>query len=444
MKDLDDNMFESKKPRPETRAQHLPGHATIESQPSRAVPSSVSSRMLHMLKRIFALVLAAILAAGCGPAGGPPGGFPPAQVSVMKVEPKTLPVSFEYTGQTLGSREIEVRARVTGILLTRNFVEGGPVAKGQSLFTIDPAPFAAALARAEADVAGAEARLGQARRNAARLKPLYAEKAVSQKEYDDAASAEAIADADLKAAKARLTEAQLNLLYTKVESPAAGIAGRAQRSEGTLVSGPDVLLTSVTQVDPIWVSFGISDNDQLRINADREAGRLQLPKGGAFEVSVKLADGTVVPQTGRLNFSDVRVSGQTGTSETRAEIPNPKGALRPGQFVRVTLKGAVRPDAITVPQRAVLEGPQGKFVYVLGEGSKAEARPVQVGDWHGEDWIITGGLKAGDQVIVDGVARIFQPGAPVVVAEPGKGEPGKGEPKGEAGKADPSKAPEKK
>lgn len=375
------------------------------------------------IKQFLPVPLALALAA-CGPSGGDhkggPGGFPPAQVSVVTVEPKSLPAVFEYTGQTLGSREVEVRARVTGILLARNFTEGGTVAKGQSLFTIDPAPFVAAAVRADADVAGAEARLAQARKNAARLKPLYAEKAVSQKEFDDATSAEAIADADLKAAKARMTEAQLNLLYTKVESPAAGIAGRAQRSEGSLVSGPDVLLTTVTQVDPIWVSFGIPDNDQLRLNSETGAGRLELPKGGRFEVSVKLADGTVHPQAGRVNFSDVRVSGATGTSETRAEIPNPKGVLRPGQFVRVTLKGALRPNAVTVPQRAVLEGPQGKFVYLLGAGNKAEPRPVQVGDWAGDEWIINAGLKAGDKVIVDGVARIFAPGSPVQVAEPRK------------------------
>ena len=348
--------------------------------------------------------------------------MPPAQVSVMTVEAKTLPAVYEYTGQTLGSREVEVRARVTGILQKRNFTEGGPVKQGQSLFSIDPAPFIAAAARAEADVAGASARLDQARKNAGRMKPLFAENAVSQKEFDDATSAEAVADADLKAARARLTEANLNLLYTKVESPIAGIAGRAQRSEGSLVPGPEVLLTSVTQIDPIWVSFGISDNDQLRISTEREAGRLQAPKDGNFEVTLKLADGTVYTQQGKLNFSDVRVSGATGTSERRAELPNPKGALRPGQFVRVTLKGATRPNAITVPQRAVLEGPQGKFVYVLSADSKAEPRPVQVGEWSGEDWIIISGLKPGDKVIVDGTARIFAPGSPVVVAEPQKAE----------------------
>lgn len=371
-------------------------------------------------KRFFPLLLALALSA-CGPSGQQgQGTVAPVPVSVITVEPRTLPASFEYTGQTLGSREVEVRARVTGILQSRNFVEGGPVAKGQSLYTIDQAPFAAALLRAEADVAGAEARLAQARKNAARLKPLYADNAVSQKEYDDAASAESIGDADLKAAQARLTEARLNLAYTRVESPIAGIAGRSQRSEGTLVSGPDVLLSTVTQIDPIWVSFGVPDNEQLRIDSEQAAGRLQLPGGGSFEVTVRLADGTDYPLAGKLNFSDVRISGATGTSDTRAEIPNPRGVLRAGQFVRVTLKGAVRPNALTVPQRAVLEGPQGKYVYVLSADSKAEPRPVQVGEWIGDDWIIQSGLKAGDKVIVEGVARIFAPGSPVQVAEPQK------------------------
>ncbi len=347
--------------------------------------------------------------------GGPMGGgMPPAEVHVATVQPQTLPVTLEYTGQTAGSREVEVRARVTGILLSRNFREGAPVKQGQSLFTIDPAPFEAALARAQADVAAAEARVDQAKRNAARLKPLYAEKAVSQKEYDDAVSGELIGAADLKAARARLDEAKLNLSYTKVAAPVSGVTTRALPSEGTLVSGPNVLLTSVIQVDPIWVNFGIPDNEQAALQRDAEAGRLSLPKN--FEVELRMADGSKYPRKGKLSFSDVRISPGTGTREARAELPNPDGALRPGQFVRVILHGATRPNALTVPQRAVLEGPQGKFVYVVNEKSAAEPRPVQAGEWSGDTWIITSGLKPGERVIVDGLLKLG-PGAPVKIAE---------------------------
>jgi membrane fusion protein (multidrug efflux system) len=366
-----------------------------------------------------------------GPKGGPGMGMPPPEVSVMTVEPKALPVSFEYAGTTAGSREVEVRARVPGILQKRNFTEGAPVKQGQSLYTIDAAPFEAAHARAEADVAAAEARHEQARRNAARLKPLYAEKAVSQKEYDDAASAEAISVADVKAARARLTEAKLNLGYTRVEAPSSGVASRSLRSEGSLVSGPDVLLTTVMQVDPIWVNFGIPDNEQSRLQKDMEAGRLTLPKNGGLEVEVRLADGRTYPRKGKVNFSDVRVSPATGTREVRAELPNPDGALQPGQFVRVVVRGGVRPNAVSVPQRAVLDGPQGKFVFVVNEKSMAEPRPVEAGEWAGDAWIIYSGLKAGDKVITDGVMKLG-PGAPVRIADPNAKPPAKGDPaKGE-------------
>jgi membrane fusion protein (multidrug efflux system) len=371
----------------------------------------------------LAVPLLVLLVAACGPGGhdkggkghgGPGGDMPPSEVNVATVQPRTLPVTLEYTGQTAGSREVEVRARVTGILLSRNFREGAPVKQGQSLFTIDPAPFQAALARAQADVAAAEARVEQAQRNAARLKPLYAEKAVSQKEYDDAVSGELIGAADLKAARARLDEAKLNLSYTKVEAPVSGVTSRALPSEGTLVSGPNVLLTSVIQVDPIWVNFGIPDNEQARLQKDAQAGRLDLPKN--FEVELRLADGSIHPKKGKLSFADVRVSPATGTREARAEVPNPDGALRAGQFVRVILHGATRPNALTVPQRAVLEGPQGKFVYVVNEKSVAEARPVEAGEWAGDSWVITQGVKPGERVIVDGLLKLG-PGAPVKVAE---------------------------
>ena len=362
---------------------------------------------------ITALLATAALLEGCQPAGSqPPGGMPAPEVTVIDVTPISVPASFEYVGQTAGSREVEVRARVSGILQKRNYREGGVVGRGQSLFTLDQVPFQNALARGEAELVGAEARLAQAQRNAARLKPLYAAKAASQKEYEDAVSAEAIASADLKAQRTRLAEAKLNLRYTQVEAPIRGIAGRAQRSEGNFISGPDVLLTTVVQIDPIYVLFGISDEERLKLVREVEAGRLTLPKDEKLEVTIKLADGRVYDKPGRLNFSGVGVSGDTGTSEARAELPNPSHLLHPGQFVRVTLSGAQRPKAILVPQRAVLQGPQGKFVYVLNAESKAESRPVEVGDWRGDDWLINKGLQAGDLVIVDGVMKIG-PGAPV-------------------------------
>ncbi len=370
------------------------------------------------LRRNLSLTLLALALAACGRGegghGGPAGFGGPVPVSVLAVQAESLPVNLEYAAQTLGSREVEVRARVTGILEKRNYQEGGRVKAGQSLFTIDPAPFAAALARAEAEVAAAEARSAQTARDAARLQPLLASRAISQKEFDDATSGAAIAAADLKAARARFTEARLNLAWTRVEAPISGIASRALKSEGSLVSGPDVLLTTVTQTDPMQVLFGVADNERLKLRQEADAGRLRWPADGRFEVTVRLADGSEYARSGRTDFSDVRVSRETGTSEMRAELPNPEGLLKPGQFVRVRLSGAVREGAFRVPQRAVLEGPQGKFVFVAGSDGKAAIKPVQTAEWSGPDVVVIGGLAAGDQVVVDGVVKLG-PGAPVQV-----------------------------
>jgi membrane fusion protein (multidrug efflux system) len=368
--------------------------------------------------RSVLLVALTPLVAGCEPAAAPggPGGFPPPLVTVASVEPKDLPVAYEYPAQSAGYREVEVRARVTGILERRNYREGALVKQGQSLFTIDPAPFRVALARAEADIAVAEARREQARREVKRLRPVIDARAISQKEFDDALSAEQVADAEVNSARARVNEAKLNIEYTRVQAPIAGVASRSAVSEGTLVSGPSVLLTTVTQTDPIYVIFGIPDREYLALRRDVEAGRLKLPEHGRFQASLKLADGGVHSTTGAVNFTDVRVNAQTGTIESRAEFPNPDSALRAGQFVRIVLQGAVRPGAIVVPQRAVLEGPKGKFVYTVTADSKAEARPVEVGEWAGDGWIINAGLKAGERVIVDGVLKLG-PGAPVKIAE---------------------------
>jgi membrane fusion protein, multidrug efflux system len=370
------------------------------------------------LRAATALVLA-LAAAGCQPGGGQHGGFPPPVVSTTTVEAKDVPVTYEYVAQTAGYREVEVRARVTGILLKRNFTEGARVKKGDSLFTIDPEPFRTALARSQADLAVVEARLAQAKREADRLRPVFKAKAVSQKELDDAVSAEQIAEAEVNSVRARLNEARLNLEYSRVESPITGVTSRSVVSEGSLVSGPNVLLTTVTQTDPMYVNFGIPDRDRLAIRHDVEAGRLNLPPNGRFKASIKLADGSIYERAGVVGFTDARVNVHTGTSEARAEVPNPGGQLRAGEFVRVVLHGAVRPGAIVVPQRAVMESPKGKYVYVVDAENKSQVRPVEAGDWTGDGWIINSGIQAGDRVVVEGVVKLslMPPGVPVQISD---------------------------
>jgi len=389
------------------------------------MPTSFSAAALSLptLRLALALAATALLAAGCKPAGGPPQ-FPPPVVTVAVVEAKDVPVTYEYVAQTAGFREVEVRARVTGILLKRNYREGSVVKKGASLFTIDPAPFQVALARAEADLGMAEARLAQATRETARLKPVIAAKAASQKELDDSVSAAQVAEAEMKSARARVNEAKLNIEYTRVEAPITGVSSRAVVSEGALVSGPNVLLTTITQTDPMYVIFGIPDREFLAMRRDVEAGRLKVPDGGRFKAEVKLADGSLYGKPGVLNFADVRVNGQTGTSEARAEFPNAGNMLRPGEFSRIVLSGAVRPGAIVIPQRAVLESPKGKYAYVLTADNKSEPRPLEVGDWTGDGWIINSGLKAGDRLVVDGVMKLslMPPGVPVKIDD-GTGAP---------------------
>ena len=373
------------------------------------------------LSPLFRAALAAVALAAlpaCQPSQSKPAGgaMPPPEVSVVVVQQRDLPASFEYVGQIAGVREVEVRPRVSGILERWNYQEGAKVAAGQSLFTIDSAPYRAALARAEAQLASAEASLAQSSRDATRLKPLFEAKAVSQKDYDDAVSSAQVASANVKAAQAAITEARLNLLYTRVEAPISGITSRALQSEGSLVQAQQSLLTTISQIDPIHVIFSFTESEHLKFTRAVEEGRLVLPKGGKFDVRLKLADGSEYARAGKVDFTDVRVDPNTGTIEARAVVANPQGLLRPGQFARVTLAGGVRPGAIAIPQRAVLEGPGTKIVLTVNAQGIVEPRPVQVGDWSGEDWIILGGLNAGDQVIVDGVVKA-RPGSPVKIAQ---------------------------
>ncbi len=391
--------------------------------PSRS-DLAFSSRFVSALVLLAAATTSACREAPSAAATAPP---PPTPVTVATVTPRQAPIDFEYVGSIAGSREVEVRARVTGILERRLYEEGTRVAAGQVLFRIDPAPFRARVAEVEAELAQAQARLRQAERDLARLAPLAATEAVSRRELDDAESAVDLARAAVQSATARLDNSKIELGYTDVRAPLAGVAGRALKVEGSLaVAGSDSLLTTLAQTDPVYVEFGVPEAEHLKTRREIAGGSLDLDPAG-FVVHLAASDGTPLDRTGKLGFSDYKADLTTGSFAARATVDNPDGALSPGQFVRVTLRGATRRAAVVVAQRAVLDGPTGKFVYVVGQGPEgqpiAEARPVEVGPWVHLDgalangWVIEKGLAAGDRVIVDGTARIFFPGMPIAPQE---------------------------
>lgn len=368
------------------------------------------------LSRIVSLLAASVLAA-CGrseaPAhGGAPGGqMPPLAVTTLTAEPKKVPVTIEVIGTLEGLREVEVRARVAGTLREQLYVEGARVPAGTPLFRIDRAPLDIATDAARASVAQADARLEQARRENTRLASLVADRAISQREADDAASNLKAAEAAVLAARAQLREAQLNLGYTDVVAPIAGVAQRAQRSVGALVSpaNDSGLLTTMVQTDPIRMRFALSESElaQARQGRGRQL-RLLGPDGAPSGVG------------GRLDFAGSVVERGLGTVQMRAELPNPGGALLPGQFVRAQLVTGEQ-EAYLVPQAAVMSGDEGRFVWVVADG-KATPKPVRAGPWQGSDWVIRSGLAAGDRVIVDNLLKL-RPGAPVQIAPP-RGAPG--------------------
>lgn len=372
--------------------------------------------------------------------GNPMANMPPPEVNVVDIQPTTVPVNFEYIGQTIGSREVEVRARVTGHVEKRMYEEGALVRAGQPLFQLDARPLAmavaaakAAVATAEADIARAEATVAQARRERDRLAPLAEARAISRKEADDAISLEQISQAEVKAAqakleqaKAQLREAQLDMDYATITAPITGMVGRALRQEGSLVSpSGDSLLTTLVQLDPLYVSFNVADVERQNMDKEVADGTLVLPKGG-FNVRLLQRDGSQIGQAGKINFISSTVSNQTGTLEMRGQLANPGYKLKSGLFVRVLLEGATRPNALTVPQRAVLEGPTSKIVMVAVKNKEgklvAEPRPIVVGEWVASSgtektWVVRSGLQPGDQVIADGLMKL-RPGAPISIGKP--------------------------
>ena len=340
------------------------------------------------------------------------------EVTAVKVEPRTVPITFEWIAQTESSRQVEIRARVDGILEKRVYREGSLVHEGEVMFEMERKPFEARLALAKAELGEQEARLANARQTLARINDLSQKRVVSRQDLDDATNSERAAAAAVEAAKAKVTEAELNLSYTTVRAPITGLSSYATKHDGSYIgAGADSMLTYVAALDPIRVNFSVSENQLLRFRDEIKSGRLVVPPDDAFEVEVVLADGQTHPQKGRLTFGDLAFSRDTGTYLVRAEVPNPEGDLRPGQFVHARLLGAVRPNAILIPKRSVLQGAQGSFVWVVGPQSKAELRPIEMGDWYGDDWFVNEGLQAGETVVVDGGIKV-QPGETLKVVEP--------------------------
>ncbi len=350
---------------------------------------------------IGATVLGAALLAGCSdnkPAGGPPMG--PMPVTVLEVQPQKVPSSVEVMAQTEGARETEVRARVAGILVKRLYQEGETVKAGQPLFQIDRSSYEIALAEAKA-------KAEQTSREMNRLKSLIEAKAISQKEYDDSSSNNAIAQATLR-------QAELNLSWTTVTAPVSGTTGRAAKSEGNLITaGADSLLTLIYQSNPIWVRFSLGDSDLAKLAGGRVTNK------NVSGVELILADGSVYPKSGKLNFLASNIDTTLGTQALRAEFDNHDNQLLPGQFVRIRLLTGERDGVFLVPQSAVVQTEQGAIVMLAGEGDKVTPRPVQAGEWRGKDWVILGGLKAGDKVIIDNLIKL-RPGAPVAPHGPGE------------------------
>ncbi len=362
-------------------------------------------------------LFALLLVGGCkSEEKGRTASLPPPLVGVMTVEERNVPVSFTYAGQTEGSRAVEVRAQVSGILMRRAYDDGQYVKQGQLLFEIEPDTYRAALRQANGVMEQAQAKFTQARQNLNRVLPLYKKNAVSQKDRDDAQAAYDSAKADLDSAKAAVSEAEIKLSHAYVTAPVAGFASREYRTVGNLItagSQDGSLLTVVNQNDPIYANFAIPSPQFMRLRALQEQGRL---KSDGTVAEITLADGTVYQTKGVITFIDKQVNTNTSVVAARAEFVNPDLFVLPGQFVRVTLSGMELVNAILIPQQAVIQTQKGSMVVVIGEGDKAEMRPVDLGDNYGDSFLLNKGVKAGERIVVEGGNKAV-PGQPVRIQQ---------------------------
>ena len=378
-------------------------------------------RPFHLVYSVILVSLWFVLPTGCSKkqeAAGP--GTP--EVTLMTIVQQDVPIAPEYVAQTQSSRQVNIHARVSGFLEKRVYTEGEIVKEGQELFLMDQKPFKVQLDQAKAALARQEAAHKTAKQNLDRTRPLAAQNALSQKDLDDATGQYDSTAAAVEQAKGQVEQAKLNLSYTVITSPVNGITSAALQQDGTYINQQNSQLTTVEALSPMWVNFSLSENELQRYREETGSGRIVPPADKNYIVEIILVDGSLFPYTGKITFAAPSYNTQTGTFLLRASVENPDGVLRPNQFVRVRLKGAVRPRAILVPQRAVQQGSKGHFLWVIDKDNVAEPRPVMVGDWHGADWFITEGLKAGESIVVDGGMTV-RPGAPVQIKTQQKDEP---------------------
>ena len=361
---------------------------------------------LPALRCTAAVLLVATLVAGCGKDEKKAAAPAPVEVTTLTVAPRDVPVSATYVAQTQSSQAVNIQARVSGFLDKRVYVEGAVVKAGQVMFQMDTKPFQAQVDAAAAALQRNEAAMEVARANLARTKPLAQQNALSQKDLDDAQGQYEQSAAAVAQSRAQLESAKLDLSYTTITSPVTGVSSFAAVADGTYVDSKNAQLTTVSVLTPMWINFSISENEMERVRNEVKAGLIRLPPNGSFVVEIEMVDGSIFPHKGRITFADPSYNPQTGTFLLRASVANPDGILRPNQYVRTRLLGSVRPNAILVPQRAVQQGAKGHFVWVVNKAGKAELRPVQAGEWYGDNWFITQGLAAGDQVVVDGGVRL--------------------------------------
>jgi len=338
----------------------------------------------------------------------------PSPVVVVKVSRHDVPADMVWVAKTDSSRAVEIYSRVNGFLDSRQYTEGGTVKEGQVLFLMDKKPFEVQLREAEASLASSEAAHQVAKRNLDRIRPLAKLKALSQTDLDQAVGNFQTTSAAVSNAKAQVESAKLNLSYCTITSPVTGYASSALQTDGTYINTSNAHLATIYTMSPMWVTFSMSENQEAQIQKEVKAGILKTPPNHDYEVQLELAGGEIYGHTGRVTFSSPNFNPDTGTFELRASFDNPDNVLRPQQYVRAIVKGSKYVNAIVVPQIAVQQGSKGHFVWVITKDDKAQLRPVEVGSWIGQDWLITNGLQDGDRVVTEGM-MLLATDAPVKV-----------------------------